>query len=418
MLHLKKILIFMLVVIFCTLTILVIKEIFHGHSAQAIKRSGEKSPRPFYYDSTELYTSKKKDTSLLTEDRTQSKQDRDKGFSKREIMFRDHHTDGVKEEINNMNVESKKTVLTKKVIDGVKAFVFFIGYGRSGSSIVSSFIDAHPHAVVSYQYGIFNNKKKEILKDKTNLFNQLYRKSQKDIKSGARSHTKKNYTLHVQSLWQGEYDRYISLIGDKHAGEAVDVYVNSPSTFLNRYKMLRETVGVPIKVVYVVRNPFDIISTSALYSNGKKLSTSKLDSENLVMVSHYKSVMKRLYDDGNMKEFQDARLETEDLTNIISQVVERTKAVKDIIDLMGTENVWQVHNTDLVDDPKKTLREMCSFFELDCSTDYIDTCAGQVFKSVSRTRDLLVWPQKERQMVMDGIVRRFTFFSRYTFKSD
>ena len=417
MLHLKKILIFMLVVIFCTLTLLVIKEMFRDHSAQPIKRSREKSLRPFYYDSTELYTSKKKDTSLLTEDRTQSKQDRDKGFSKGEIIFRDHHTDGVKEEIN-MNVESKKTVLTKKVIDGVKAFIFFIGYGRSGSSIVSSFIDAHPHAIVSYQYGIFADKNKELLKDKTNLFNKLYRRSQYDIKSGARSHTKKNYTLHVSSLWQGEYDRYISLIGDKNAGKSVDVYVNSPSTFLNRYKILQETVGVPFKVVYVVRNPFDIISTSALYSNGKKLSTSKFDSDDLVMVSHYKSVMKRLYDDGNMKEFQDARLRTEDLTNIISRVVERTKAIEDIIDLIGTDNVWQVHNTDLVDDPKKTLREMCSFFELDCSTDYIDTCAGQVFKSVSRTRDLLVWPQKERQMVMDGIVRRFSFFSRYTFKSD
>ena len=408
----------MLVVIFCTLTILVTKEVFHGHSAQAIKRSREKSSRPFYYDTTESYTSKKKDTSLLTEDRTQSKQDRDKGFSKGEIIFRDHHTDGVKEEIN-MNFESKKTVLTKKVIDGVKAFVFFIGYGRSGSSIVSSFIDAHPHAIVSYQYGIFDNKNMEILKDKTNLFNQLYIRSQKDIKSGGRSHTKKNYTLHVQSLWQGEYDRYITLIGDKNAGKTVDVYVNSPSTFLNRYKMLQETVGVPIKVVYVVRNPFDIISTSALYSNRKKLSTSKLDSDDRVsiMVSHYKSMMKRLHD-GNMKEFQDARLEAEDLTNIISQVIERTKAIEDIIDLIGTDNVWQVHNTDLVDDPKKTLREMCSFFELDCSTDYIDTCAGQVFKSVSRTRDLLVWPQKERQMVMDGIVRRFSFFSRYTFESD
>ena len=417
MLHLKKILIFMLVVIFCTLTLLVIKDVFRDHSAQPIKRSREKSPRPFYYDSTELYTSKKTDASLLTEDRTQSKQDRDKGFSKGEIIFRDHHTDGVKEEIN-MNVESKKTVLTKKVIDGVKAFVFFIGYGRSGSSIVSTFIDAHPHAIVSYQYGIFVDKEKEILKDKTDLFNQLYRKSQNDIKSGERSNTKKNYTLHVQSLWQGEYDRYISLIGDKNAGKTVDVYVNSPSTFLNRYKMLQETVGVPIKVVYVVRNPFDIISTTALYSNGKKLSTSKLDSANRVMVSHYKSVMKRLHDDGNMKDFQDARLEAEDLTNIISRVVERTKAIEDIIDLIGTDNVWQVHNTDLVDDPKKTLREMCSFFGLDCSTDYIDTCAGQVFKSVSRTRDLLVWPQKERQMVMDGIVRRFSFFSRYTFESD
>ena len=395
MLHLKKILRFMLVVIFCTLTILVIKEMFRDHS-----------------DTMELYTSKKKDTSLHTEDHTQIKQDRDKGFSKGEIIFRDHHE-------TRMNVESKKTVLTKKVIDGVMAFVFFIGYARSGSSIVSSFIDAHPHAIVSYQYGIFVDEKKELLKDKTNLFNQLYIRSQYDIKSGGRSHTKKNYTLHVSSLWQGEYDRYISLIGDKNAGKTVDVYVNSPSTFLNRYKILQETVGVPIKVVYVVRNPFDIISTSVLYSNGKKLSTSKLDSDDRVLVSHYKSMMKRLYDDGNMKEFQDARLEAGNLSKAINnRVVERTKAIEDIIDLIGTENVWQVHNTDLVDDPKKTLREMCSFFELDCSTDYIDTCAGQVFKSVSRTRDLLVWPQKERQMVMDGIVRRFSFFSRYTFKSD
>ena len=395
MLHLKKILRFMLVVIFCTLTILVIKDVFRGHS-----------------DTMELYTSKKKDTSLHTEDHTQIKQDRDKGFSKGEIIFRDHHE-------TRMNVESKKTVLTKKVIDGVMAFVFFIGYARSGSSIVSSFIDAHPHAIVSYQYGIFVDEKKELLKDKTNLFNQLYIRSQYDIKSGGRSHTKKNYTLHVQSLWQGEYDRYISLIGDKNAGKTVDVYVNSPSTFLNRYKILQETVGVPIKVVYVVRNPFDIISTSVLYSNGKKLSTSKLDSDDRVMVSHYKSMMKRLYDDGNMKEFQDARLEAGNLSKAINnRVVERTKAIEDIIDLIGTDNVWQVHNTDLVDDPKKTLREMCSFFKLDCSTDYIDTCAGQVFKSVSRTRDLLVWPQKERQMVMDDIVRRFSFFSRYTFESD
>ena len=369
---------------------------FHGHSG-----------------TMELYTSKKKDTSLHTEDHTQIKQDRDKGFSKGEIIFRDHHE-------TRMNVESKKTVLTKKVIDGVKAFVFFIGYTRSGSSIVSSFIDAHPHAVVSYQYGIFLDEEKEILKDKTNLFNQLYIRSQHDIKSGGRSHTKKNYTLRVPSLWQGEYDRYISLIGDKNAGMTVNVYVNSPSTFINRYKMLQETVGVPIKVVYVVRNPFDIISTSVLYSNAKKLSTSKLDSDDhvsiMAMVSNYKSMMKRLHDDGNMKEFQDARFEPGNLS--AGRVVETTKAIEDIIDLIGTENVWQVHNRDLVDDPKKTLREMCSFFELDCSTDYIDTCAGQVFKSVSRTRDLLVWPQKERQMVMDRIVRRFSFFSRYTFESD
>ena len=209
-----------------------------------------------------------------------------------------------------------------------------------------------------------------------------------------------------------------------------DVYTDSPSVFISRYKMLQETVGVPVKAVYVIRNPFDIISTTALYSrlNEERLKLlvhgnlhdSNL-SDKMLLVSDYKSMMKRLYeDDNNMKAFQDSRLETESdkLATTINKIADRTKAIKDIIDLMGTDNVWQVHNTDLVDDPKKTLREMCSFFKLDCSTDYIDTCAGQVFKSVSRTRDLLVWPQKERQMVMDGIVRRFSFFSKYTFETD
>ena len=99
-------------------------------------------------------------------------------------------------------------------------------------------------------------------------------------------------------------------------------------------------------------------------------------------------------------------------------IANKAKAIEGIIDFMGSENVWQVHNMDLVNDPKKTLIEMCDFFDIDCSSDYIETCAGTVFKSVSKTRELLVWPQKEKQMVMDSIVRRFTFFNRYSFESD
>ena len=67
---------------------------------------------------------------------------------------------------------------------------------------------------------------------------------------------------------------------------------------------------------------------------------------------------------------------------------------------------------------RKHLLRCVTFFEIDCSPDYIETCAGTVFKSVSKTRELLVWPQKEKQMVMDSIVRRFSFFIRYTFESD
>ena len=39
--------------------------------------------------------------------------------------------------------------LSQNVIDGVKKFVIFIGYPRSGHSIVGSFMDAHPHMVIT-----------------------------------------------------------------------------------------------------------------------------------------------------------------------------------------------------------------------------------------------------------------------------
>ena len=44
------------------------------------------------------------------------------------------------------------------VINGVKAFVFFIGKGRSGDSIIASIldtVDSHPHMVVSNELNLF-----------------------------------------------------------------------------------------------------------------------------------------------------------------------------------------------------------------------------------------------------------------------
>ena len=45
--------------------------------------------------------------------------------------------------------------LPLSVVDGVMAFVFFIGIGRSGHSIVASILDSHPHMVVSNELNLF-----------------------------------------------------------------------------------------------------------------------------------------------------------------------------------------------------------------------------------------------------------------------
>ena len=41
------------------------------------------------------------------------------------------------------------------VINDVKAFVFFIGIGRSGHSIIANILDSHPHMVVSNELNLF-----------------------------------------------------------------------------------------------------------------------------------------------------------------------------------------------------------------------------------------------------------------------
>ena len=118
--------------------------------------------------------------------------------------------------------------LTKDVVDHIEKFVIFIGYPRSGHSIVGSLMDAHPHMVIANEFLLFRNwkyfsdKQKESSKSgnpfyhhRTYLFNILYRRSVWDTTDGFRSeqNTMKNYTLSMDSLWQGKFDKYISVIG-------------------------------------------------------------------------------------------------------------------------------------------------------------------------------------------------------------
>ena len=164
--------------------------------------------------------------------------------------------------------------LPQDVIDKIKKFVFFVGHPRSGHSIIGSFMDAHPHMVIAHEFMLFKQLsiKSLALSSKADLFNTLYRNSVYDSTSGWRNKDSnwKNYTLNIESLWQGRYDRYISVIGDKSGGATSAVYIHSPEDFKAQYEQLQKTIGIPIKVIYCVRNPYDIAATSALYKIGRQ----------------------------------------------------------------------------------------------------------------------------------------------------
>ncbi len=326
----------------------------------------------------------------------------------------------------SISASRNHSLLPQDVIDGVKTFVFFMGYSRSGSSIVSSLMDAHPHMVVAYQYRVISEWNQE-LKNKAYLYGELYEKSRKDATVGWRheNNMDKSYTLHIDTGWQGRYDEYISVIGDKTADKPVNLFARSQKRFSEVYTQLRETVGVPVKTVFVVRNPYDIISTRTLYLNPEDVqkvlnSTSSTDKDGSVKripATNYKLHMKQIKESGDEQAYEDAKFRAGDLKGPIQRVVRQAKALTEMINLIGSENVWLVHNVDLVNDPKETMMEMCDFFNVYCSADYIQTCVDSVFKSVSKSRELVHWPETEKQLVIDNIIKVFPFFRRYSYDS-
>ena len=156
------------------------------------------------------------------------------------------------------------------VIRAVDRFLFFIGYARSGHSIIASMLDAHPNVVLAHEYSLFTQWQKEPLlhSNKTWLFNALYNNSHHSTYTGLRTSkaNKKGYTLNVPGWWQGKYDRTISVIGDKAGGMTGREFRLNRATFVSLYRQLQTALQIPVHVIHVVRNPYDNIATMLLYN--------------------------------------------------------------------------------------------------------------------------------------------------------
>ena len=338
-------------------------------------------------------------------------------------------------------------ILPKDVIDHVQKFIFFIGYPRSGHSILGSLMDAHPHIVIANEFLLFRNwkyysdRQKDLgennpfFKHKNYLFNILYRRSYWDTLDGFRSeqNTKKNYTLSMDSLWQGKFNKYVSVIGDKSGGVTASIYLSSNTTFARYLDELRTTVKIPVKAIHVVRNPFDQISTCALYKDYDRLSdytemaleesSRKMKVRHtksvLLSVSNYKAAMTALQVKGDNKTFIAAKYNGEKrLEYCIGMLTKRASAVSKITDLIGPSNVIEVHGADLVNDPKAVMRRVCSSLEVECTPDYLQACANKVFKSASRTRDMLVWSPNMKGKVEEELIHTYPFFNRYSLETE
>ncbi len=285
--------------------------------------------------------------------------------------------------------------LITKNIASIQRFVFFVGYPRSGHSIVASLMDAHPDMVIAHEFDLFNKlaKHKDQLTRKW-LYDSLCENSYTSAMKGWRSRekTKKGYTLDVSHSWQGSF-RDLRVIGDKAAGMSAMAYKTSRADFLKVYQRILQAVQVPVSLIHVVRNPYDMIATRTLYG----ASNTSMKLSNVTREHRYNN--------------------TELLGYYARRVIRTAGVVQSIINDTGTtSSVLEIHLVDLVRNPRATMLYVCAFLGVECSWDYLQACEYKTFQQVPKSRGLVEWTEEVVENVRREM-KQFSFFQRYSFDS-
>ena len=286
--------------------------------------------------------------------------------------------------------------LSQSVVEGVEKFVFFVGYPRSGHSIIASVMDAHPDIVIAHEHFLFSECASQlevgasIFENKTQLFNELYKNSYRSSKCGWRSdsNTRKGYNLNVGSQWQGTFRR-LRVIGDKSGGKTTHVLELGKGN--KCLEQMADGLNLQIIAVHVVRNPYDMIATRILYLPSTLGDTKVSD--------HLHRRVKPGLD-----------VLMANTNRVFSQALAVEVVSKKV-------TVVEIHIEDYIKDPRSCVLKICSALEVPCPQDYVEECYQKAYKNVSRSRDLIEW----EPTVLRGIQERmkeFSFFRGYTFDDD
>ncbi|HME72149.1 MAG TPA: sulfotransferase [Myxococcota bacterium] len=253
----------------------------------------------------------------------------------------------------------------REIFERVHTYCMFVGYPRSGHSLVGSLLDAHPHAIVAHELHALRYIRYRFSRDQ--LFWLLLENSREFTGKG-RVWT--GYSYLVPGQWQGHFSD-LRVIGDKRGGASVRELRRRPWLL----KELRERVALPLKFIHVVRNPYDNIATMHAKSpKGRPLE---------VAFEHYLGM---------------------------------TRGIVELKRHLSKDEVLDLRHEDLVADPQFRLQALCRFLGLDPDMGYLCACASIVFcvphrtrHGVHWTRDLLARAERE--------FSQLSFLSGYSFET-
>jgi hypothetical protein len=248
----------------------------------------------------------------------------------------------------------------RDVFDQVQAFSLFVGYPRSGHSLVGAMVNANRHAVISHELDV--SRLFLAGRDRDVVYSRILARAGWFSLRGNRS----NYEYQIPNQWQGRFES-IRVIGDKGGGWVVQALQQQP----NLLERIRSTVQVPLRLIHVVRNPFDNIAAISIWHRFT------LDES----IDYYFS-----------------------LCRTISRLPPRVAGI----------DVITIHHEDFIRSPAPALSRLCAFLGLDADARYLADCCSIVFVEPTNSRRRVSWSVDQVKEI-EKRCSRYDFLRGYEF---
>lgn len=258
---------------------------------------------------------------------------------------------------------------TTEQFAALQYFCLFIGYPRSGHSLVGSIIDAHQEACITHEFDALLQYPS--FKNKEDFFAEIISLSAEQAKTGRESY---GYKYAYDELHQGA-SQSLRVIGDKKGGSTTQQLTRNEFAL----DAFAQFVQLPLKIIHVTRNPFDIITTKAGYKN-----------------------------------LQPVPLDAQGIQKSIEMITRQARANQKLID-SGKYQVHSFAHEELILNTEQTLQALFDFLELRIDSAFIETIASKLYKKTSNSRSKYSWSAPEISQVENAMLT-LPIFSSYRYE--
>ena len=109
--------------------------------------------------------------------------------------------------------QGKQKLEHNSLYDSVKTFVLFVGYARSGHSLIAAILDSHPEIIISNEFHLlasfnsfYQDPNEGSYSRRLRIFSSLHSLSHNQSIHGIRApNYKHGYSYYIPGSWQGKY---------------------------------------------------------------------------------------------------------------------------------------------------------------------------------------------------------------------